>query len=81
MEEPDLNLLVALDALLADGTVAGAARRLGLSSSAMSRTLARLRDATGDQLLVRAKQPSPASHGRCDSGSVDAPDEVQQRGR
>jgi DNA-binding transcriptional LysR family regulator len=54
MEEPDLNLLVALDALLTDGTVAGAARRLGLSSSAMSRTLARLRDATGDQLLVRA---------------------------
>lgn len=54
MEEPDLNLLVALDALLTDGTVAGAARRLGLSSSAMSRTLARLRDATGDPLLVRA---------------------------
>ena len=54
MEEPDLNLLAALDALLTDGTVAGAARRLGLSSSAMSRTLARLRDATGDQLLVRA---------------------------
>jgi len=34
--------------------VTGAARRLGLSSSAMSRTLARLRSATGDQLLVRA---------------------------
>ncbi|MET0401548.1 MAG: LysR family transcriptional regulator [Cystobacter sp.] len=54
MEEPDLNLLVALDALLTDGTVAGAARRLGLSSSAMSRALTRLRDATGDPLLVRA---------------------------
>src|SRR2546423_1005405 len=52
--EPDLNLLVALDALLTDGTVAGAARRLGLSASAMSRTLARLRAATGDPLLVRA---------------------------
>lgn len=50
----DLNLLVALDALLAEGSVAGAARRLGLSSSAMSRTLARLRSATGDPLLVRA---------------------------
>lgn len=50
----DLNLLPALDALLAEGSVAGAARRLGLSSSAMSRTLARLRAATGDQLLVRA---------------------------
>lgn len=50
----DLNLLIALDALLADGSVAGAARRLGLSASAMSRTLARLRSATGDPLLVRA---------------------------
>lgn len=54
MPEADLNLLVALDALLADGSVAGAARRLGLSASAMSRTLARLRAATGDPLLVRA---------------------------
>lgn len=50
----DLNLLTALDVLLAEGSVTGAARRLGLSSSAMSRTLARLRVATGDQLLVRA---------------------------
>src|SRR6201985_609849 len=54
MENLDLNLLVALDALLAEGSVTGAARRLGLSSSAMSRTLARLRPATGDPLLVRA---------------------------
>ena len=50
----DMNLLPALDALLAEGSVTGAARRLGLSSSAMSRTLARLRTATGDPLLVRA---------------------------
>ncbi len=50
----DLNLLVALDVLLAEGSVTGAARRLGLSSSAMSRTLTRLRSATGDKLLVRA---------------------------
>ena len=54
MQDPDLNLLIALDALLAAGTVAGAARRLGLSASAMSRTLARLRAATDDALLVRA---------------------------
>ncbi|RWP12281.1 LysR family transcriptional regulator, partial [Mesorhizobium sp.] len=33
----DLNLLVALDVLLAEGSVTGAARRLGLSASAMSR--------------------------------------------
>ena len=54
MTEPDLNLLVALDALLAEGSVAGAARRLSLSASAMSRTLGRLRAVTGDPLLVRA---------------------------
>ena len=54
MADTDLNLLTALDALLAEGSVAGAARRLGLSASAMSRTLARLRTATGDRLLVRA---------------------------
>lgn len=54
MEAVDLNLLVALDALLAETSVTGAARRLGLSASAMSRTLARLRLATGDPLLVRA---------------------------
>ncbi|RPH28589.1 LysR family transcriptional regulator [Buttiauxella warmboldiae] len=54
MNEPDLNLLIALDVLLAEGSVAGAARRLGLSASAMSRTLSRLRDTTGDPLLVRA---------------------------
>ena len=54
MDDVDLNLLTALDALLAEGSVTGAARRLGLSSSAMSRTLARLRSATGDPLLVRA---------------------------
>ncbi len=51
---PDLNLLVTLDVLLAEGSVARAARRLRLSPSAMSRTLARLRETTGDPLLVRA---------------------------
>ncbi|MCA1324926.1 LysR family transcriptional regulator [Herbaspirillum sp. alder98] len=54
MSDPDLNLLIALDALIAEASVAGAARRLGLSASAMSRTLTRLRTLTGDPLLVRA---------------------------
>ncbi|MDB5850723.1 MAG: transcriptional regulator, LysR family [Rhodoferax sp.] len=54
MAMPDLNLLVTLDVLLAEGSVAGAARRLRLSPSAMSRALARLRETTGDPLLVRA---------------------------
>lgn len=54
MSRPDLNLLVTLDVLLAEGNVTKAARRLRLSPSAMSRALARLREATGDPLLVRA---------------------------
>jgi DNA-binding transcriptional LysR family regulator len=54
MTRPDLNLLVTLDVLLAEGSVARAARKLRLSPSAMSRALARLREATGDPLLVRA---------------------------
>jgi DNA-binding transcriptional LysR family regulator len=54
MTEPDLNLLIALDALLTEESVAGAARRLKLSASAMSRTLSRLRIVTKDPLLVRA---------------------------
>lgn len=63
VEDVDLNLLVALDVLLAEGSVTAAARRLGLSTSAMSRTLTRLRAATGDQLLVRAGRGLvPTSH-------------------
>jgi len=54
MQSTDLNLLVALDALLAEGSVVGAAARLGLTPSAMSRTLARIRAQTGDPILVRA---------------------------
>mgnify|MGYP003941016887 CR=1 FL=1 len=54
MSTPDFNLLTVLDVLLTEGSVAGAARRLRLSPSAMSRALARLRETTGDPLLVRA---------------------------
>lgn len=54
MTRPDLNLLFALDVLLQEENVAAAARRMRLSASAMSRTLARLRETTGDPLLVRA---------------------------
>jgi DNA-binding transcriptional LysR family regulator len=50
----DFNLLITLDVLLSEGSVARAARRLRLSPSAMSRALARLRETTGDPLLVRA---------------------------
>jgi len=54
MSRPDFNLLLTLDAVLSEGSVARAARRLRLSPSAMSRALARLRETTGDPLLVRA---------------------------
>ncbi|QQK06645.1 LysR family transcriptional regulator [Burkholderia anthina] len=63
MENIDLNLVAALDVLLTENSVTAAARRLGLSTSAMSRTLTRLRAATGDQLLVRAgRQLVPTPH-------------------
>ncbi len=54
MRDLDLNLLVALDALLRERSVSSAARGLGLSTSAMSRTLSRLRTTLGDPILVPA---------------------------
>ncbi|HEX3704885.1 MAG TPA: LysR family transcriptional regulator [Vicinamibacterales bacterium] len=49
----DLNLLVVFDALLAEGSVTVAARRLGLSQPAFSHALGRLRSALGDPLFER----------------------------
>jgi DNA-binding transcriptional LysR family regulator len=49
----DLNLLVALDALLLEASVSRAAMRIGLSQPAASHALQRLRDVLGDPLLVR----------------------------
>lgn len=54
MKLPDLNLLVALDILLEEGSAVAAARRMHLSAPAMSRTLARIRDAIGDPVFVRS---------------------------
>jgi LysR family transcriptional regulator, nod-box dependent transcriptional activator len=51
-EKLDLNLLVALDALLAEQSVSLAAERLYLSQSATSSALGRLRDYFDDELLV-----------------------------
>ena len=51
----DLNLLVALDALLAERSVTNAGRRVHLSQSAMSGVLARLRHAFNDKLLVASR--------------------------
>jgi len=49
----DLNLLVALQALLSEESVSRAAQRVGLSQPATSHALQRLRDVMGDPLLVR----------------------------
>lgn len=58
----DLNLLVVLDAVLAERSVTHAASRVGLSQPAVSNALARLRHQLGDPLLVRrggGMQPTP----------------------
>jgi DNA-binding transcriptional LysR family regulator len=52
----DLNLLVALDALLSERSVTRAAQRMGLSQPAMSNALARLRDLLDDPVFVRKGQ-------------------------
>lgn len=49
----DLNLLLALDALLATGSVTNAARRIGITQPAMSNALRRLRAVFGDPILIR----------------------------
>jgi DNA-binding transcriptional LysR family regulator len=49
----DLNLLVALDALLETRSVTKAAAKVGITQSAMSHALARVRELVGDELLVR----------------------------
>jgi DNA-binding transcriptional LysR family regulator len=54
MSQVDLNLLRALDVLLGEESVSGAARALGLTQPAVSRTLARVRALFGDDLLQRA---------------------------
>jgi len=62
----DLNLLVALDALLTEKSVTRAARRVGLSQPAMSNALARLRSLLADPLLVRSSKgmaPTSRAHG------------------
>lgn len=58
----DLNLLVAFDALVAEGSVTRAAVKVGLGQSAMSHALGRLRQAFDDELFVRTPtgmKPTP----------------------
>ena len=66
----DLNLLVALDALLSVQSVSRAADQLNLSQSAMSNALARLREHLDDELLVqvgRKMELTPRAQGLQDA--------------
>jgi DNA-binding transcriptional LysR family regulator len=66
----DLNLLVALDALLTERSITRAAERLNLTPSALSSALARLRDYFDDELLVqvgRKMEPTPRAEGLHDA--------------
>jgi DNA-binding transcriptional LysR family regulator len=58
----DLNLISVFDAIMAEGNLGAAGERLGLSQSAVSHALARLRAITGDELFVRTRKgmrPTP----------------------
>ncbi len=66
----DLNLLVALDALLSERSISRAAERVHLSQSAMSNALARLREYFDDELLVqvgRKMEPTPRAESLTDA--------------
>ena len=65
----DLNLLVALDALLSEQNISRAAEKIHLSQSAMSNALARLREYFDDELLVqvgRKMEPTPRAQALMD---------------
>ena len=62
----DLNLVAVFDAIMAEGSLSLAARRLGMSQSAVSHALSRLRRLTGDPLFVRTShgvKPTPHASG------------------
>jgi DNA-binding transcriptional LysR family regulator len=73
----NLNLLVALDALLIERHVGRAARRVGVTQSAMSHTLRQLREILADPILVRSGNdmlPTPtaeALHPRLQHGLAE----------
>lgn len=65
----DLNLLAIFDAIMSEGSLTKAGQRLGMTQSAVSHALARLRDVTGDQLFERTGRgvrPTPAANAMFD---------------
>jgi DNA-binding transcriptional LysR family regulator len=62
----DLNLLAVFQKVYRERQISGAARRLGLTQSAVSNALARLRRPFGEELFVRTgqgMQPTPFAEG------------------
>lgn len=73
LRDIDLNLLLALHTLLQERHVSLAAKKLGVSQPAMSRSLGRLRDVFEDPLLVRVKgKLEPTARARAIAEKVDA---------
>jgi LysR family transcriptional regulator, mexEF-oprN operon transcriptional activator len=69
----DLNLLVAFDALMSERSVTRAAQRLGMTQSAMSHNLGRLRTVFDDELFVRSpKGVEPTPRAQALAGTVSS---------
>lgn len=61
----DLRLLVAFEAVMVEGTISRAAKRLGVTQSAVSQSIAKLRDIVGDELFERTGhgvRPTPKAN-------------------
>ena len=56
LERVDLNLLIYLDVLLREKNVTRAAEQLGVTQTAMSNILRRLRTLFNDPLLIRSSE-------------------------
>lgn len=69
----DLNLIAVFDAIMVEGSLSAAGERLGLSQSAVSHALARLRAITGDPLFLRThKGMRPTPHAVAIAGPLQS---------
>jgi DNA-binding transcriptional LysR family regulator len=69
----NLNLIAVFDAIMVEGSLSAAGEQLGLSQSAVSHALARLRALTGDQLFVRTRKGMrPTAHALSIAGPLQS---------
>ena len=68
-ETPDLNLLLVFEAMFRHGSVTRAAAQIGLTQSAMSSALGRLRRQFGDPLFVNTRSGMLPTPGRATTGN------------